>query len=551
MSRYPALVSKGFKVVHQGNQYSIPQLRSNYEGASAGRRMGTWNSFASSSNSMMETSSLTTLRARTRDAVRNNPWATQALHSYAANLVGRGITPRWLLEDKALKDEIEIAFDEWTKECDADGQNDFYGMQNLVAKTVIQSGETLVRFRPRRLSDGLSVPLQLQQLEPDFLDDGKNGPAPPNGRSTYHMGIEIDGVGRRSHYWLRKQHPGDSIWMPHGYESSPVPAAQVLHVYRVDRPGQLRGVPWFAPVLARMFLLDQYEDAELDRKKTSALFVAFVKKTGDLAGPGGLIGFDNPYGDSEDQHERPFAELEPGMLNYLLPGEDVVFANPTDVGGSYDVWITRQLQAIAAGIGITYEQLTGDFSRVNFSSARGRAIEFRRQARQIIGSMINFQFNQKVAEMWLSMAVASGRIKIPDYATNRRAYTKIDWRPDGWEWVNPREDVETEKSKVRAGFKSRKSVCDEIGEDIDEIDAENIERNQFVDSNGLVYDSDPRKTSDAGLTQARPGGTKLPDPKKFGSADEKQERPNGFGNVNDQRNNEAAPAEEEDVANEA
>jgi lambda family phage portal protein len=546
--RYPALVSKGFKVVSGGNQYSIPQLRSNYEGASVGRRMGAWNTYASSPNAITETSSLSTLRARTRDAVRNNPWATQGLHSYASNLVGRGIQPRWILDNEVLRKEIELAWYEWTQECDADGQNDFYGMQNLATKTVIQSGEALVRFRPRRLSDGLSVPLQLQLLEPDFLDDWKNGPA-PTGTSTFHMGIEINGVGQRAAYWLRKQHPGDSYWMPGGYDSSRIPAAQVLHVYRVDRPGQLRGVPWFAPVLSRMFLLDQYEDAELDRKKTSALFVAFVKKTGDLAGPGGLIGFDE-MGDDKD---RPFAELEPGMLNYLLPGEDVVFANPSDVGGSYDVWITRQLQAIAAGIGITYEQLTGDFSRVNFSSSRGRSIEFRRQARQIIGSMINFQFNQKVAEMWLSMAVASGKIKIPDYATNRRAYTMIDWRPDGWEWVNPREDVETEKAKVRAGFNTFEQVLIELGGDMEEIDEANIEANKFVDTNGLVYDSDPRKTSNAGLTQARAAGTINPNPEKFDDGKKPEPRPGGFGNLNDQRNQNARPLpdEDEDEANEA
>jgi lambda family phage portal protein len=537
--RYPTLVKKGFVVTQQGNTYPIPRMRSNYEGASSGRRMGTWDVAASGPNASAD-GSLATLRARTRDAVRNNPWAAQALESYTSNLVGRGIRPQWVLENEELREQIHEAWAEWVPEADADGMNDLYGMQALGAKTVIQSGETLIRFRPRRLSDNLSVPLQLQMLEPDFLDDWKNGPLPSG--NTAHMGVELNGVGQRTRYWLRRQHPGDTFWTPGSLESSPVPAAQVLHIYRVDRPGQMRGVPWFAPILARLFVLDQYEDAELDRKKTSALFVAFVKKTGDLAGPGGLIGFDNPYGESEDRNGRPFAELEPGMLNYLLPGEDVVFATPTDVGGSYDVWITRQLQAIAAGIGITYEQLTGDFSRVNFSSSRGRSIEFRRQARQIIGSILNFQMNQKIAEMWLSMAVASGRVKIPDYATNRRAYTKIDWRPDGWEWVNPREDIETANAMVRSGFATREQIVTETGRDINEIDRQNIDRNKYMDTNGLVYDSDPRKTSNAGLTQARPGGTKLPDPKKFGSADEKPA--GGFQKLDDKRNNGARPIPE-------
>lgn len=527
--RYPALARKGF-VLPAGKKSSVRIRASGYEGASTGRRMGNWDISASGPNAE-DHGSLITLRARTRDAVRNNPWATSGLNSFVANLVGRGIVPRWNLESKELREEIHSLWNDWTAEADADGTQDFYGLQSLVTKTVIHSGEALVRYRPRRLADGLSVPLQLQVLEPDFLDEYKNGPA-PNG-NTYHQGIEMNGLGQRVAYWLRRYHPGDTSFLSGGRDQSfRVPATQVAHIYRVDRPGQLRGIPWFAPALPAMYFLDKYEDAELDRKQTAAMFAAFITKNTDMMGPGGMVGFGTE--DNVDDNDNPVAELEPGMLNYLLPGEDVKFAEPADVGSNYDAWMVRQLQRIASAIGVTYEQLTGDFSRVNFASSRGRAIEFRRLARQIIATIINFQFNQKVAQVWLAMAVASEAVSIPEFATKRRTYIKIEWRPDGWEWSNPKEDIEVAKQAVRAGFRSREQVVAEMGEeDIEDIDQQNADAIERTDNLGIVYDTDPRFTSDAGVTNARPKGSIIPpvdtpDSIEDVEPDPSEQRPPGF-----------------------
>lgn len=538
-NHFPALHRKGFQLY---TDRMPTKTRIEHEGASTGRRMGGWLPSGSGPNST-QYGQLITLRSRTRDAIRNNPWAYSALESWVTNLVGRGITPRWKLENEKLRKEIHQAWDDWVPESDADGQLNFYGQQALFAKTIVHSGECLARLRSRRIQDGLSVPLQLQLLEPDFLDDFKTGLG-ENG-TTFHQGIELSAIGARAAYWLRKVHPGDALFMPGSLVSTRVPASQVIHGYRVDRPGQMRGIPWFSVVLARMFLLDQYEDAELDRKKTAALFAGFIKKTGDFAGPGGVIGFDQD--ENRDDLDRPFAELEPGMLNYLLPGEDVEFATPADVGGNYEPWMKMNLRAIAAGIGITYEQLTGDMSGINFSAARARIIEFRRQARQLIGTMLNFQFNQKLARPWMAAAVASGRLKIKDFAENPQEYLRIDWRPDAWEWVQPNDDLQVAKHMVRNGFKTREDIVTELGGDVEVIDKRNNELNKSMDELDLMYDSDPRRVSNAGLTQARTEGTAfVPDtdeegnPKtndegkpvdKDGKTEDEAKKPNPFKKV--------------------
>jgi capsid protein len=64
-----------------------------------------------------------------------------------------------------------------------------------------------------------------------------------------------------------------------------VPAEQVCHVFHPIAEGQLRGVPWVAPAMVRLWLLDQYDDAELDRKKVAAMFAGSSPSAPHREGP--------------------------------------------------------------------------------------------------------------------------------------------------------------------------------------------------------------------------------------------------------------------------
>jgi lambda family phage portal protein len=154
-----------------------------------------------------------------------------------------------------------------------DGQLDFYGLQTLICREMIEAGEVLVRRRLRRSSDGLPVPLQLQVLEADFLDATKSGAL---GAGRLVQGIEFDPVGKRRAYWLHAEHPGNA-WgaLNGGLGSRPVPATDIAHVYEKQRT-QARGVPWGAPVIRALRDLDDYEVAEIVRKKTEACVTAIV-----------------------------------------------------------------------------------------------------------------------------------------------------------------------------------------------------------------------------------------------------------------------------------
>jgi lambda family phage portal protein len=247
-----------------------------FDGAQMQRRLVTWRAGGESINSLiLQGGELQ--RARARQLVRTNPYAANASASFTAHAVGCGIKPSSLVEDGALKDEIQRLWLAWTDEADADGLTDFYGLQAMAARAMFEAGECFFRFRTRRPDDGLTVPLQLQMLSSEHLPLGKCETL-PNGNEII-FGIELDRIGRRVAYHFHRTHPGDVRQRGVG-ELVRVPADQVCHVFHPIAEGQIRGVPWVAPAMVRLWLLDQYDDAELDRKKVAAMFAGFVTRPG-------------------------------------------------------------------------------------------------------------------------------------------------------------------------------------------------------------------------------------------------------------------------------
>ncbi len=142
-----------------------------YEGARTDRRASGWWTADSSANAEIGPA-LAKLRQRSRDLVRNNAYAARALNELAGLAVGTGITAqaRPAGSDAQLAKQINDAWKAFVDECDADGQLDFNRLQRLAVRTVVESGECLVRFRPRYADDGFRVPMQIQVLDPDYLD---------------------------------------------------------------------------------------------------------------------------------------------------------------------------------------------------------------------------------------------------------------------------------------------------------------------------------------------------------------------------------------------
>ena len=169
------------------------------------------------------------------------------------------------------------------------------------------------------------------------------------------------------------------------------------------------------------------------------------------------------------------------------------FSSPADVGASYETFMRVQLRSIAAGMGITYEQLTGDLTGVNYSSIRAGLLEFRRRCEQFQHQVIVYQMCRPIWRAWIDAAILSGALA---QAGDLAPYYEVKWIPPGFAWVDPLKDIKAQIMAVRAGFKSRAEVVSEQGYDSEEIDREIAADNERADALGLAYDSDPRKEAD-------------------------------------------------------
>ena len=418
-----------------------------YDGAKIGRRTDGWRTGSTSANAEL-LPALTALRNRSRDLVRNNPYARRAVGALVSGMVGSG----FVASLNGARPDVRAAWESFVATCDADGQLDFYGLQSLIARCLFESGECIVRLRRRRPDDGLLVPLQLQVLEPDHLDAGKTQSLAGGGRIV--SGVEFDAIGRRVAYWLHPDHPGDVTIGVSGMTSARVPADQVIHLYEKSRPGQVRGVPQMAASMMRMRDLDDYEEAELVRKGIEACFAAFVT---------------SPEGDpsltpaTQDAAGRRIETLGAGMIQYLRPGESVSFGSPTSSDG-YGDYTRTQLHAIAAGAGVTYEQLTGDLSQVNYSSIRAGLLEFRRMVETLRWQMFVPMFLARVQAEFAAMALVSGAV--------RSSVPSWEWTAPRWEWVDPLKETEAAASEIRIGLSSLSEKLRERGMDPERVFAE-------------------------------------------------------------------------------
>ncbi|HMO09369.1 MAG TPA: phage portal protein [Paracoccaceae bacterium] len=425
------------------------------------------------------------IAAVARDLIRNTPLAVRVQQVVTNNVVADGIVPRITLADAvsgavpaavAARMQrrgmamIETVLDRTT--VDADGRQNLYGLQRLVTNTIVDAGEALVlRVRPRA---GVEAPVQLRVLEPDYLDTSLVGRA-SGARGWVHEGIEYADDGRRLAYWLFDRHPGSSAWGPGGASmaSRRVPASEVLHVYRQDRPNQQRGVSWFAPIATALADLGDYADAELVRHKIAATFVGF-RRLGDTIASAG------------DPRATELGELRPGLIQDIGPDEEMTFPELPDAG-DFDPFSRAVLRQIAAGLGVTYEALTGDLSSVNFSSARMGRVEMDRNISAWQWLMLIPGFLQPI-EAWLREGWAR---RHPDDAAFVK-FLRFEWVPPHRVLVDPTREIPALKEAVRAGFTSRSAVVRSFGFDPERLEADIAAENARADRHGLQFSSDGR-----------------------------------------------------------
>ena len=445
-----------------------------YEGATLSSSFP-WTASASLANLEIQ-KSLVTLNSRARDLVRNNSYAESAVSKISSNLIGTGI-----IHDFNSEIEQEI-FKKWAEstKCDVNGVLTYYGIQELIVREMVEVGECLVRKVQAGYSrKGNSIPLKLRVLSSEYLDITKNGMTNPDNGNFISQGVEIDAIGERIAYWLYPYHPENDLgWRQ---QSVRVPASEIIHIYKPKRADQTRGISWLAPVIIDLKMLDNYQTSELKRKEINSTITGFLTDFDD----------NSPTSDYENQNNL-IERIKPGTLLKLTAGKSVTLTNPQS-DGNYDQYVTSVLRKISSGLNISYEVLTGDLSKVNFSSGRMGFLEFQRQIEIWRWNTIIPTFCEKISEWFLETCQICG--------INTDNVTNISYTAPRREMIDPVKETNAIILAIRNGLISYEEAVKQLGYNPEETLNEIQEFNQILDEKKIVLDCDPRKTTQQGIFQ--------------------------------------------------
>ena len=439
------------------------------------------------------------VRNAVRDLIRNNGYAQRAHRTLVSSTVGTGIvgTPQTTAGTLASV-RTRDAWNRWVDNCDFDGHHDLYGVQNMLARTMYESGEGLLRFHRQSFGANEKIaPVRLQVLEPDFIDITKNSNG--NDGGWIDRGIEYDAQGRKLALWLLPDHPGNlSPYLRTRFTSDRVPVGEVEQVYEMLRPGQDRGISIFAAAVLPLKDLADYFEAEATRKRIEACLALFITSPEDLSGSG--LGITTG-GATSDSLGNSLTRLAPGMMTRLKPGEDVTPGPVAPVGDMTPFVQQMQFLAAAAG-GVMFEHMTGNFSNVNYSSYRVGSFDFARQIEQIqwltLGPRMTRPMSDRFNEAGRAASILTADVKVR--WTPPSAVTSPDPLKDANADSTQMRNLTMAPSEVseKRGW-NHAELLNRIGDDLSLADA------MLNPRGGGLADSDPRKIMKGPAQSGQPG----------------------------------------------
>ena len=469
------------------NANALGSLKRAYQGALVSRLTSDWMSSQLSADAEIR-NSLRKLRDRSRELVRNNPYARQAKRTTQINIVGTGMKFQSLVvqqrggkRDQRVNNIIEEGWEDWTKadSCDCAGKYSFHQFEWLAAGALCESGEAIFRI-VRKPFGNSEVPLALQIIESDLLDEEYDGKT-LNKSNEWRNGVEVDEWGRAIRYAILTKHPGDAYYLDFSANKKLhifVPAEDIIHLFLPERPGQNRGVPWFHSVMADMHQLQGYEEAAVIRARAGASIMGFIQND-----QGELIG------DEVENHQR-IQSFEPGTFRYLMPNESVNVPDIDYPSQQYEMFVKNKIRRFATGIGCSFETISKDFSETNYSSSRLSLLEDREHWKFCQKYIID-NFHYRVFKEWLDLAVLSGVIDFPDYASNSKRYCKPRWTPPAQHYVDPLKEIKAYREAEQAGYMTKSQVIAQTnGGDYDDIVSEIAREQEVAKSLGVTLDKD-------------------------------------------------------------
>lgn len=460
---------------------------------------------------------LKTLRGRNADAVRNNGFASGAVQLQLDNIIGTGlklnVKPDWAalgIDDMKIRKTWErdtySKFCSWAYDvnnvCDASQKKNF-------AQILAQGYRSyLTSFEIVATSEWKKNPLSKYKTCVQMIDPARL--SQPEGyleSARFRAGIEMDEYGAPLAHWFSSIVGQYETW-DNGIKTwKRVPTftnwgrRQVFHIFEQEMPGQTRGKGGIVSVLAKMKMLEKFEAATLQASILNAMYAATIESSFDWHAVGEALG-------NVDSDSSPLAKFmqsigqwdkEGGAIRFngvkiphLHPGEKLNFTQSEHPTAQFNMFEEAVLRYLAAGTNLTYEQISRDYSKTNYSSARAGMLEAWRffSGRH---AYIAAPFATYIYCNWLEEAFDKGEVEqiagTPDYYEAKSAWCGCTWTGPGRGHIDPDKEWSARKTQYGMGLGTLEEFAAEDGKDWREIIDQRKEEAEYMRENGMDPDA--------------------------------------------------------------
>jgi lambda family phage portal protein len=433
---------------------------------------------------------------RARDLDENNGWINGGLDRRVESVIGGQIKlsaqPVYSLLNRDIDwrmkwaRDVQARYRVWANDierrCDARQTLSFGAMAKLAYLTYVRDGEAAAEIRDdaRGLSNTTNVLLIAPERISHPTDRGlMEGPLLRNG-------IEYDANGAPIAYYVSSQHQADPTPNKGRLTWERIPAkgptgrAKFVHVFSPRRVEQMRGISRLAEAMVPSKMVDRVDRAEVAAALKSAIHSFFIKSPGttdeleEALAPGSDTG-EGWIGDYLDFRQNKPVDVDYANVVHLFPGEDVVTPERTSPNSNYPDFVRFVLQKIAGSLGLSYQQLSGDWQSINYSSARALLNEMWRSFLED-RHFFTQAFLTPIYAAWLEIEVANGDVKVPGgpvaFYKNKTALCMAEWIGPGRGTVDPLKEANGNNLDTAAGRTSTIEHILERGRDPDDVLAE-------------------------------------------------------------------------------
>jgi lambda family phage portal protein len=435
--------------------------------------------------------SLTRLRSASRQLVRDSAYAKRARTVVVNNVIGSGVgmqaqvmTTRSELNAR-VNAEIEEEWCEWATaaNCHTGGAMHFNDLERAAMAQVFEAGEVFIRKHYSAFGDS-DVPLALELIEPERLPADLIDPGAAAAGNEVRMGVECDRFGRAVAYWITERHQGDIRFKgPPANRYERVPASDIFHLRIVDRWPQTRGEPWLHTVLRKIDEMNEYTGSEVSAARAASYYFGTIKSA-----------LGDTLTDEEEDDGGQVMNIEPLTIQQLGPGEELTFHTPNRPNSALDPFLRYMLREVAAGVGVSYEALSRDYSQSNYSSSRLSLLDDRDLWRVLQQWWIR-SFRLPMHKVWMRQAVLSQvltTVPVEQYALDASKFEAVLFKPRGWSWIDPTKEVTAYKEAIKAGLISATDVIAATGDGRDIEDVVNALKREkaMYEAAGITVDTD-------------------------------------------------------------